>query len=191
VSASAEADTMTWMNLARTGSKKVVEELERISKSFTDKSNPKIMVEGNTRVLTVEGKAAVLGAIKAMKKHKAVTKLYGSLGLNSAARELVKEEGPKGLFSHTGPDGSSPFSRMNRFGKWGETAGENLASGSNNGKAIVMQLLIDDGIPSRAHRKNILNPAYHKAGVAVGKNKSYGWMTCIDYAGTYVDKSKK
>jgi uncharacterized protein YkwD len=77
-----------------------------------------------------------------------------------AARDHVNDIGPKGLFSHTGTDKSTPFTRMNRYGKWTEFAGENLGSGYTTGRDMVLQMLVDDGVPSRGHRKNILNPKF-------------------------------
>lgn len=37
---------------------------------------------------------------------------------------------------------------------------ENLVSGDDQIRFVVLSLLIDDGIPSRGHRKNILEPSY-------------------------------
>jgi len=96
--------------------------------------------------------------------------------------------GTSGKFSHTGSDGSDPFQRMNRFGTWGITAGENMGSGFNTGKAIVMQYLVDDGVPSRGHRANVLNPEFKKVGIAVGPHKVYKYMNVCDFAGSYTEK---
>jgi hypothetical protein len=43
---------------------------------------------------------------------------------------------------------------------------------------MVMALLIDDGIPSRGHRKNILNPSYGLIGVAAGQHPEYR-IVCV------------
>ena len=82
--------------------------------------------------------------------------------------------GPKGLTGHSGTDGSSPFDRMNRYGKWGGTAGENIAYGDSNGKEYMVQLYIDDGVANRGHRVNILTPGFKLTGRAVCSHKGYG-----------------
>jgi uncharacterized protein YkwD len=46
-------------------------------------------------------------------------------------------------------------------------------------------LLIDDGVSSRGHRKNLLNGAYHKIGVATGTHPEYGHLCVMDFAGGY------
>lgn len=37
---------------------------------------------------------------------------------------------------------------------------ENLVGGDEKPRYAIVSLLIDDGVPSRGHRKNLLNPAY-------------------------------
>ena len=64
--------------------------------------------------------------------------------------------GPKGIVGHTGSDGSDPFTRMKRVGAFNMGGGENCSYGMQTGKDVVLQLLIDDGVESRGHRKNIM-----------------------------------
>ncbi len=35
----------------------------------------------------------------------------------------------------------------------------------------VVSLLVDDGVPSRGHRDNILNESYNRVGVAIGEHR--------------------
>ena len=59
--------------------------------------------------------------------------------------------------------------------------GENISYGDDNARNIVIQLLVDDGVPSRGHRKNILNFKFDEVGVSVGKHSGYGSMCVIDF----------
>jgi len=185
------SQVLVWLNKARTGDPAVMTELKRMKTLFTDKQNPKLMIDGALRLLTNEGVAAVNSAITAFAKFQAgkkASKLTLSAGLSKAAAAHVKDMGKSGHFDHTGSDGSDPFKRMNRFGTWSGTAAENMGSGFNTGKVIVMQYLVDDGVASRGHRTNVLNPALHKVGIAVGPHKVYKFMNVCDFAGSYTEK---
>jgi len=109
-------------------------------------------------------------------------------GLSLAAKDHVLDTGPKGTVSHTGSDGSSMTTRMNRYGSWSGGASENISYGLTTARAITLQLLIDDGVPSRGHRKNIMNKDSKYVGVATGAHKTYGFMCVQDFANGYTDK---
>ena len=55
--------------------------------------------------------------------------------------------------------------------------------GSDDPTDIVSQLLIDDGVPSRGHRKNILNKDFKIVGVAFGPHTKFKNMTVQNFAG--------
>jgi uncharacterized protein YkwD len=75
--------------------------------------------------------------------------------------------------------------RYGRFtGSW--TLGENIAYGGATGRDIICMLLIDDGVPSRGHRDNIMNRAFTQAGVACGTHSRYRTSCTIGYANGYV-----
>lgn len=52
--------------------------------------------------------------------------------------------------------------------------------GMSTAKDIVMQLLIDDGVPSLGHRINCLNPDYTKIAVSLSKHKKWEFCAVID-----------
>jgi len=49
-------------------------------------------------------------------------------------------------------------------------------------RAIVLDLVVDDGVPSRGHRKGIFNPVYDTVGVAYGPHSTFGRMAALEFA---------
>lgn len=67
------------------------------------------------------------------------------------------------FFSHTNPDGESPFDRMDAAGiSWSGMAGENIAWGTGSGDTAF-----DMWINSSGHRANIENCSYTHHGVGL------------------------
>lgn len=60
---------------------------------------------------------------------------------------------------------------------------ENIAYGTQNGKDTVISLLIDDGIKSRSHRKNVLSEKYTHISPCRGEHHEYKVMDDIIYNG--------
>ena len=82
---------------------------------------------------------------------------------------------------------------MNRYGRWQRTIGENMAFGDfrpEDARMGVMQLLIDDGVPGRGHRANVINPAFRSIGVSCGPHPAHDLSCVIVYAGGYQETSR-
>ena len=103
--------------------------------------------------------------------------------LGFAAKDLAVEQGPTGQTGHTGPNGSTMQTRIAKYGQFITTIGENIAYGTTGGREIVLQLIIDDGVPSRGHRTNIFNNNFKFLGAYTGAHTTYTTETVIDYAG--------
>ena len=86
------------------------------------------------------------------------------------AREHSKDMFARGYFSHETPEGLSPFDRMKKAKVRYFAAGENLALGQ------TLNICHRGLMNSPGHRKNILNPAYGRVGIAVLDGGLYGLM---------------
>lgn len=97
---------------------------------------------------------------------------------------MVEKAGPKGTIGHTGPDGSTMQSRINKFMTWERTIAENIMYNSMTPLECLISLAIDDGVPSRGHRTNIMNRNLAYMGAATGMHQRFGSMTVTDYSGS-------
>lgn len=138
-------------------------------------------------LITSEGVQAVDEAIAFLEKQPALGKLSPSWGLTRAARDHADDIGKSGQVGHTGSDRSRSVERVERYGQWDALTGENIQFGHGSARDIVMQLIVDDGVPDRGHRKNIFNETFKVAGLAIRPHKQYGSCCVIEYASGFSD----
>lgn len=139
---------------------------------------------------TIEGVRALNEAIRELENLRGgLEPIRPSRGMSLAARDHARDQSRTGALGHDGADGSDPFKRMNRYGNWTGSAGENIEYGSSNGAQSVIFLLIDDGVPDRGHRKNILNGRFRVAGVATENHPVYETVTVTTFASGYRERS--
>ena len=176
-------DIIAEINYARTNPKDYA--LKRVTprlKTYKGKD----MRDLDGRVITThEGAAPCKECINALKKQKPLPPLTMDKFLNRASGMLVRDQQNTGRTGHEGSDGSSPWDRMERAGFKGRKMGENVTYGSLNAIDIVLDLMIDDGVPDRGHRKNFLDPEFDRIGVAYaqGGKCAYGSICVIDLGG--------
>lgn len=107
--------------------------------------------------------------------------LQMSVALTKTARSHAKDMGDHGLVGHNSSNGTSFPDRLRKKFKTGIIA-ENCDYGNADAMGIVMSLLIDDGIPSLGHRRNILNPALKFVGIAIEAHKTYETNCVMDFS---------
>jgi uncharacterized protein YkwD len=60
--------------------------------------------------------------------------------------------------------------------------GECISYGMDAGLSIVLQLLIDDGVPSLGHRHICFSKEYKEVGISLKKHKRYGINCVLDFS---------
>lgn len=133
----------------------------------------------------VGGDRAVQEAIRFLEKARPLLPLTRSEGLNASALSHVLDQGATGARGHSGSDGSTPWKRMARFGRWSGHAAENIAYGRCEAREIVVALIVDDGVRDRGHRLNIFGSDFRVVGIACGPHAGYGTMCVIDFAASF------
>jgi uncharacterized protein YkwD len=119
--------------------------------------------------------------IDELKVAKPKSALQMSPELTKLARGHAVDMGEHGKIGHSSSNGTSFERRVRKKIKTG-MIGENCDYGNTEPLEIVMALLIDDGIASLGHRKNILQPNYRWVGIAIEKHKTYGMNCVMDFA---------
>ena len=145
-----------------------------------------LVLPGLTPLRTKEGVRALDEAINFLRSASPQAPLTFSRGMSRAAADHCAEQAGGGM-SHSGRGGSNTGARINRYGTWSGTWGENLSCGRAGAREIVMALIIDDGLPGRKHRKNIFSPKFNYAGAAVGPHANYRTICSIEFAGAYAE----
>jgi uncharacterized protein YkwD len=180
---SLERGVIEEMNLARTNPRNYADYLKEYRKLY--KGNYIYLPGSNVRIATAEGVSAVNEAIRFLLRQKPIAPLQPSTGLAEAAADLVEDQSSSGDTGHNGRVSGSMDSRIDRHGRWQGSIGENISYGYDDARLVVIQLIVDDAVRGRGHRKNIFDPSFRRAGAACGSHREFGAMCVIDYAGGF------
>jgi uncharacterized protein YkwD len=183
-SASAETDlakqTVAEINLARGNPQIYAGFLREFRREF--QGNSYRMPGSDLLVETSEGIRAVDEAIRYLTRQPALPPLAWSTGLAAAASDLVEEEGMSGAVGHVGRLSGDPRKRIGRHVDLQGKIGENICYGPDEARLVVMDLIIDDAVANRGHRKNIFSRAFDASGAACGPHPRFGNFCVIDFA---------
>ena len=133
-------------------------------------------------IQTAEGVAALNEAVRALRSEKPLPSFSASRALNGAAADHVQDIGPKGLVAHQGTNGSTPSDRVRRHASGFSEVAEVISFGPDDAASVLIDLLVDDGVRNRGHRKILLDRTLRLAGIACGKHAVYRTMCVIDFA---------
>ena len=115
-----------------------------------------------------------------------VGELVHARGLWKMARAHAESQGAAGEIGHDRVNGLTFSQDIRNYGSF-TSAGENISYGSTTARDIVVRLLVDDGIESRGHRKNLLSKDFTSTGVGYAPHTVYRYECVIDYAGGWKD----
>jgi len=182
-----EGEMIAEMNLARTQPQVYASFLEETRKYYTGNQ---LRYPGRAVETTVEGWTAVDEAIRFLRAARPLPPLEVYKGMTLAAKDQAKDLGTTGNTGHRGSDGSTPNVRVSRYGDWLSSIGENIVyQATTTARESVMGLIVDDGISGRGHRKNIFDPTYRVAGIALGERSTLGRLCVITFAGGFTERS--
>lgn len=132
---------------------------------------------------TEEGVKAVDETIAFLADRAPLAPVQPSALLGTAASDLAADQSRSGETGHDSADGSSPGDRAHRRGG-GSYVAEVIAYGPVDAADVIRQLIVDDGVLDRGHRRILYSPDLRFAGVACGPHPVYRTMCVIDLAVT-------
>lgn len=126
----------------------------------------------------VEAIEAINSLISDLKKIKKLSILQPDSGIYNAAKKHAADENAHNWkLLHTGSDGSLPEDRIKLFAPAVLNSSENIAGRwgytTSTPRDIVLDLLIDAGIPGYGHRYNLLNPLWTHIACRAEKHRGY------------------
>jgi uncharacterized protein YkwD len=169
------------INFARTNPKGYAEML-RVYRGYFD--GEIVYMPGDYNgLLTREGVAAVDETIAFLEKQAPIPPLSRADVLALTAVDFSREQGALGARGHRGQDGSDPGGRVKRHG--GDIfVGEAIAYGFDNAEEVVRQMIVDDGVPDRGHRKLLFDPKLRFAGIGCGPHSKMEHICVVDLSAT-------
>jgi uncharacterized protein YkwD len=139
-----------------------------------------------TRVETREGATAMKECVSWLSASAKMGPLSPDKDLCNVAQRHTSAQSKTRETGHTSPNGETFEDRLRKL-KFSNSA-ECISYGEDRARGIVISLLVDDGVPSRGHRKIILDPRYSVVGISVGSHLVYSHMCTIDFGGGKMGK---
>jgi uncharacterized protein YkwD len=179
-----EREILSEINDARAHPHVYASYLEKLKPMFSGKEYRRA---GHPALITEEGWLAVEEAIKFLQAAKPLPPLRFSQGLYLAAQSHVKDQSSSGGVGHKGSDSTFIEQRVKPYGTWQGGIGENISYGDDPARERILMWLVDDGFPSRGHRRRLLSSDYNVAGISCGAHPEFSAMCVLTLAGGFTD----
>ncbi|MFO7999246.1 MAG: CAP domain-containing protein [Bacteroidales bacterium] len=135
-------------------------------------------------LMTREGVAPARELYLQLASRSSLPLFYPSEGMSRAAGKHAREQSRTGLTGHGGQGGMQ--ARIEREGQWSGRIAENIAYGNPSAHEAILGLMIDDGVPGRGHRDNMLNETFRLVGVAWDTHPRFpGGVYVVKYASAF------
>ena len=182
-----QRDLFIELNNLRKNPKSYIPLIELEMKSLK-KNNILKKRDSNLQIQTVEGKDAYIESINFLQNQEGVPPVKEESRLNSAALDLVKDIGTRGVVSHQDQYGQYVSERIEKYCEWDYSASELIEVSSKNPQDILISLIVDDGLKNRPDRMTLFNPAYNYVGISCGMHSEYEIVTVIVFTGSIRQK---
>jgi uncharacterized protein YkwD len=173
------------INLARANPTAYIPILEQYRTYYQGKS---VHFPDGRRLTTNEGVMAVDDAIAFLRTLEPLSAFEVRKGMVLGAKLHLDDMLKTGHDGHLGSDGSKPEDRLSRFGSWQDSVGENIVYDSRTPRNDVIGLIVDDGVATRGHRKNLFKPTFKVIGISLRQQTSHTVRGVITFAGDFQDK---
>lgn len=173
------------INQARNNPQSFIAYLEEYKKYINGKM---LSLPNRKGLVMIEGLPAIEDAISDLKKISKQNPFTVSNGLSKVARQQLADLQENPTLRHLGKDGSSLDMRMMKVGFSGGAIAENISYRVEEAREVILTMIIDDGLKSRSHRKNVFSPTFKLFGIACGPGKDNRTLCVAEFAESFQEK---
>ena len=178
-----ETRVLSELNYARTHPAEYLRKLDSYKRQFVGLN---VADEASRAVVeTEEGAKAVEEAIEFVKSTPINSELVWDDDLADAAEKHAKEQSLNGNIGHEVADGADFGERMEHSQaiRRRPLLAEIISYGDSTQEGVVRELIVDDGVADRGHRKEVFSSLLHRAGISCKPHPVYGMSCVIDLSG--------
>lgn len=184
--ATLETEILNEINALRRDPASYAARLAEYKRYFVGKE---LRLPNQVAILTDEGATALDEAIAVLKQTKPAQNFVDDENLTRAAADHARDIAITGKIGHYDSRGASPAERVARYGVWRGEMHELVSQYPATARQIVFNLIVDDGVKSRGHRRALLKSNLRVAGIKTGDSRALGKLCVIVLAESFFKKS--